>query len=64
MSASKKPVSAEIVPEFLLEHPLIWMVPSFAINATLMVLWVWMHVLIWGKLLEGVDWALWFAVEV
>lgn len=64
MSANKKPVSAEIVPEFLLEHPLIWMLPSFAINATLMVLWVWMHVLIWGKVLEGVDWVLWFAVEV
>lgn len=63
MRVGKNVVRAEVVPEFFLDHPLVWLVPSFALNATLVVLWVWMHVLIWGKVLEGVDFVLCFAVE-
>jgi len=58
----EKTVSAEVVPVFLLEHPMVWMVPSFGFNLFITVLWFWLQVFLWGKLLHGVDLFMRFAV--
>jgi hypothetical protein len=60
--ASVKSVSAEIVPAFLLEHPMVWMVPSFAVNASITMMWFWFHLLLWEKVFQGLHWVIWFAV--
>jgi len=57
-----KSVSAEVVPAFLLEHPMIWLVPSFAFNLFITVLWFWLQVFLWGKLLRGLDLFVWIAI--
>lgn len=61
--ASGKLVSAEIVPAFLMEHPMVWMVPSFAVNASITMMWFWFHLLLWEKVFQGLDWVMRFAVE-
>jgi hypothetical protein len=49
-------VKAEVVLGFLKRHPVVWLVPSFAVNVMITGMWFWLHVLLWGKLLQGLEW--------
>jgi hypothetical protein len=54
-------VRSEVVPAFLMRHPMVWMMPSFAVNVTITWMWFWVHLFLWCKVLQGLDWFVWFA---